>query len=164
MICLVSSSFAFAESRTQRADKFDVAESNIQNGFPNIFRPIGNLFKRIFGAKRIITEGGYANVTNLTLSRSEITSDCSAGENVRVNDMRIGIYAEGSDPENDPLIYVYKASGGKIIGEGNKVIWDLAGEKPGTYTITAGAADGCGICGYTKTQTIKIVECLDGKQ
>src|SRR5436189_216350 len=30
---------------------------------------------------------------------------------------------------------------------------------PGTYTITTGVNDGCGICGKTDTQTIVVKEC-----
>ena len=37
--------------------------------------------------------------------------------------------------------------------------WDVSGLAPGTYTITAGVDDGCGLCGKTQTQTITIAEC-----
>jgi hypothetical protein len=45
---------------------------------------------------------------------------------------------------------------GKIIGEGSKVIWNLNGVQPGSYTITAGVDDGCGICGQTVTKEVTI--------
>ncbi len=47
----------------------------------------------------------------------------------------------------------------RIIGKGKKVIWDLSNVKTGTYTITADADDGCGVCGKTVTKEIKIIEC-----
>jgi hypothetical protein len=50
-------------------------------------------------------------------------------------------------------------SGGRIVGTGANVSWDVSGLAPGTYTITAGVDDGCGLCGQTKTETITIAEC-----
>lgn len=49
-------------------------------------------------------------------------------------------------------------TGGKIVGQGPNVIWDLSGVEPGTYTITAGVDDGCGVCGKTKTMEIKVIK------
>ena len=62
------------------------------------------------------------------------------------------------------LLYSYTVSGGKIIGQGQKVIWDLSGVAPGTYTITAGVDDGCGICGETKSMEVIVKECPDCKE
>jgi hypothetical protein len=39
------------------------------------------------------------------------------------------------------------------------VKWDLTGVSPGTYTITVGADDGCGICGTTKTEEVTVIKC-----
>ena len=38
---------------------------------------------------------------------------------------------------------------------------EISGVRPGTYTVTAGVDDGCGICGETKTSTIEVRECPD---
>jgi len=59
------------------------------------------------------------------------------------------------------LTYNYTVSGGRIVGTGANVQWDLSGATPGTYTITTGVDDGCGVCGKTDTQTITIAECAD---
>ena len=48
-----------------------------------------------------------------------------------------------TDPDNDQLTYVWKATGGKIIGNGPNIQWLAAGD-PGTYTITCEVADGNG--------------------
>jgi hypothetical protein len=66
-----------------------------------------------------------------------------------------------TDAENDVLTYSYTPSGGRIVGQGANVTWDLSGVRAGTYTITVGVDDGCGICGQTKTQTIEVKECDD---
>jgi hypothetical protein len=63
------------------------------------------------------------------------------------------------DPEKDVVTYNYTVSGGRIVGQGANITWDLTGIAPGSYTITAGADDGCGICGQTQTKTITVKTC-----
>ncbi|MGH9946686.1 MAG: hypothetical protein ACRD6X_05745 [Pyrinomonadaceae bacterium] len=69
----------------------------------------------------------------------------------------ITVDVEANDLENDVLTYVYTITGGAIIGTGPKVVWSLKGVKTGTYTITVGVDDGCGVCGQTITKTVIIV-------
>ena len=88
-----------------------------------------------------------ANVTDLELSHSEFAAFA-----VKV----IDVTTTAVDPEDDPLVYVYTVNGGRVVGTGPKVKWDLTGVRPGTYTITAGVDDGCGICGQTKTRTVVV--------
>ena len=52
-------------------------------------------------------------------------------------------------------------SGGRIVGSGANVQWDLSGVGKGTYTITTGVDDGCGVCGKTETKTVTVEECSD---
>ncbi|HMS38798.1 MAG TPA: hypothetical protein PKE69_01130, partial [Pyrinomonadaceae bacterium] len=109
-------------------------------------------------------EGGPPSVTSLTLSTNEITIGCNnseESESCSDSGREISVKTVGYDAENDPLTYTYKVSGGKIVGSGTEVVWDLTGVEPGTYTITAGANDGCGICGITKTETVVVKECND---
>ena len=47
------------------------------------------------------------------------------------------------DPDQDQLTYIWKASGGKIIGNGPNIQWLAAGD-PGIYTITCQISDGNG--------------------
>lgn len=77
------------------------------------------------------------------------------------DEMRVGVTTTASDPEGDSLVYNYTVSGGRIVGQGSNVTWDLSGVLPGTYTITAAVDDGCGLCGKSVTQTVK-VEDSDG--
>lgn len=105
-----------------------------------------------------------ANVTAVTLGRTTITLPCVAplipaeGANCS-DDVTTTVATTASDAENDVLTYNYTVSGGRIVGQGANVSWDLTGVRPGTYTITAGVDDGCGLCGQTQTQTITVVEC-----
>ncbi len=106
-----------------------------------------------------------ANVTGVNLSKSTITLGCPAGEKSASDgcddDRTVNVTASASDPENDPLTYNYTVSGGRIVGTGSNVSWDLSGVGVGTYTITAGVDDGCGVCGDTKTATVEVAECGD---
>ena len=47
------------------------------------------------------------------------------------------------DPDKDQLTYIWKATGGKIIGNGPNIQWLAAGD-PGTYKITCEVSDGNG--------------------
>ncbi|HEV8592413.1 MAG TPA: hypothetical protein VGQ55_09950 [Pyrinomonadaceae bacterium] len=104
-----------------------------------------------------------ANVTALNLSDTEIRGGCQPGyapnEGESCNESSINVTTTATDVENDVLTYNYTVSGGRIVGTGAAVTWDLSGAAPGTYTITAGVDDGCGLCGKTETKTITIAEC-----
>ena len=91
---------------------------------------------------------GVGSVVDLLLSNNEL-DDLSSNKQIKVKTV-------AADPENDILTYVYNVSGGKIIGGGAEVIWDLSNAFKGTYTITAGVDDGCGVCGRTVTKTVII--------
>lgn len=94
-----------------------------------------------------IHESPPANVAALELSTYEIPA---------LSTRRVSVVTTAVDLENDPLVYNYTVSAGKIVGSGAKVIWDLSGVGSGKYTITAGVDDGCGLCGTTQTQVITI--------
>jgi len=64
-----------------------------------------------------------------------------------------------ADPDDDQLTYIWKASGGKIVGNGPNIQWLAAGD-PGTYTITCEISDGNGGDAYF-TITIS-VHCCSG--
>ena len=110
---------------------------------------------------RVLEADVPAYVTELTLSEYEIDVSCSAVDKKRhkncSNSPRIiSVSTTAFDSENDTLVYNYHVTGGRIVGEGKNVIWDLADVKPGKYTITAGVDDGCGICGETKTKEVVV--------
>lgn len=98
-----------------------------------------------------------ANVTDLILSQTELSARTGDDAKIEVNTI-------AKDNENDVLVYNYTVSGGKIIGLGAKVIWDLSGEKAGTYMIKVGVDDGCGICGKWMSKTVVVKECPDCPQ
>lgn len=105
--------------------------------------------------KRIVHYNASPAVTNLILSATEIIARCDLSASVR----HIAIFTTANDPDNDPLIYDYKVSEGKIIGQGSNVVWDLSNVQAGTFTITASVDDGCGDCGKSMTKTVVVKEC-----
>jgi hypothetical protein len=107
----------------------------------------------------------FANVDSVTLSSTEVVIPCAPGTVPREgtvcpdgSTITVGTKGSSTDP-TDVLTYNYTVSGGRIVGSGANVTWDLSGVRPGTYTITAGVDNGCGVCGTTKTETITVREC-----
>jgi hypothetical protein len=105
-----------------------------------------------------------ANVTGLNVSDSEVMLPCPPGRRPvegSCNDgTSLSVATTATDAENDVLTYNYTVSGGRIVGQGANVTWDVGGLQPGSYTITAGVNDGCGVCGQTQTRTITVKECV----
>ena len=104
------------------------------------------------------------DVINLILSQTEITANCNSldltqNDSCSSSNRNIVILVNAKDPENDVLIYNYKISGGKIIGQGSSVVWDLSGVETGTYTITATADDGRDFYGKAMTKTVVVKQC-----
>lgn len=105
-----------------------------------------------------------ANVESVTLGEKTVYIPCPPGSRPRAggncsDDMTVSVTTVARDPDNDVLTYNYTVSGGRIVGQGANVSWDLSGVQPGTYTVTVGVDDGCGVCGTTKTETITVANC-----
>jgi hypothetical protein len=141
--------------------------SGAPNGFVASNDPHGFIFQ-ITAGRRNARQGDIpnipANVTALSLSDETITGGCPPGEVPREGAVcnestTIRVTTTATDAENDVLTYNYTVTGGRIVGTGANVDWDLSGVTPGTYTITAAVDDGCGVCGQTQTKTITIAEC-----
>lgn len=145
--------------------------TNTFTGIPPGFRastdPHGFMFQAFIGRRddrkgEIVNQ--VANVTALTVSNKLISLPCAPGKRPAegqtcADSQTLSVSTTAVDPENDTLVYNYTVSGGKISGSGANVTWDMTGVRPGTYTITAGVDDGCGVCGQTKTETITVQEC-----
>ena len=103
------------------------------------------------------------DVTDIELEKSELQippkkENGSENKAENMKELTISVKTTAEDPEGDVLTYNYTVSGGRIVGTGANVSWSLYGVQPGTYTITAGVDDGCGICGKTLTKTVTITE------
>jgi hypothetical protein len=100
------------------------------------------------------------DVTDIALEKTELhipPRKDNEQKPVHTDELIVGVTVTAQDPEGDTLTYNYTISGGRIVGTGAKVSWNLNGVLPGTYTITSGVDDGCGICGKTMTRSITVV-------
>lgn len=141
--------------------------SGVPPGFRTSSDPHGFFFQAFIGRRnprQAEIENVPANVTALTVSDSTVTLGCPPGfrprEGQSCNESTsVSVSTTAVDKENDVLTYNYTVSGGRIVGTGANVTWDMSGLAPGSYTITAGVDDGCGLCGTTQTQTVVVAAC-----
>ncbi len=124
----------------------------------NILEKIYDWFAGLFRKKK-----KPANVNSVSVDKKTVVLPCPPEEipadGSCPGDMSVRVSAAADNPENGTLIYNYIVSGGRIVGSGANVVWDLSGAGPGTYTITAGAGNGQDIEGKTITETITVSEC-----
>lgn len=147
---------------------FTSTASGIPAGFATSGDSNGFIFQVTAGrrnARKTEQINKFADVTDLTLSETRVTTKCQPGFQAVEgsncsDDMAVDVKTTAVDPENDVLTYNYTVSGGRIVGQGANVSWDLTGAQPGTYTITAGVDDSCGVCGKTQTRTIEVANCV----
>lgn len=101
-----------------------------------------------------------AEIEKIELDRNEVVYICPYS-NACGKDENLSIMVKTivSNPQKRPLTYAYTISGGRIIGQGAQVVWDLKGVRPGTYTITAAIDEGRGFSYETKSETITVKEC-----
>lgn len=139
--------------------------TGVPPGFQASENPHGYIVQTWIGrrnSRAVEIENKPANVTALNVADSEVMLPCPPGtrsDSCSADGTNLGVSTTAVDPEGDVLTYNYTVSGGRIVGQGANVNWDVAGLQPGTYTITAGVNDGCGVCGQTQTKTITIREC-----
>ncbi len=141
--------------------------TGIPAGFVTSTDPHGFIFQLTAGRRNgrkgeVVNQ--FANVTNLALGETVVSPPCPPGQTPKSgqpcsDDQTVSVATTAVDPENDVLTYNYTVSGGRIVGTGANVSWDLSGAQPGTYTITAGVDDSCGVCGQTQTKTITVQAC-----
>lgn len=129
----------------------------------NVFEKIYDWFIGLFKKKKKLKPNKPADVTSLSFSKKTITLPCPSGtqpnDGACSDDQSVQVRTTAIDPENDVLAFNYKVSGGRIIGQGANVTWDLSGVRPGTYTITARVDDNQGTFGKTVTETIAVENC-----
>jgi len=116
--------------------------------------PLEN-FSRVVSRTGKKTISDPADVTAVTLNRSEVSSKCLPAQ---ACDRTIQVSTTAPDVEG--LIFIYTVSGGLIFGEGPSVVWDLSGVKPGKYTLTAAvdARSVWGPVGKTYTTVVTVTE------
>jgi hypothetical protein len=100
-------------------------------------------------------------VNAVTPSISSILRPCPPGTSSTTctpTGNEVTLVAEATDPNNDPLLYTWSVTGGRLSGEGRQVTWDLSGVQPGSYTATVEVADGGGLRA-NGSATVTVADC-----
>jgi hypothetical protein len=71
---------------------------------------------------------------------------------------KVALTASASDPNGDALLFTWKSSGGRVIGQGANTQFDTAGLNPGDYTVTVDVSDGRGETA-SDSKTIRVEAC-----
>ena len=74
-------------------------------------------------------------------------------------DLQVALTSIAKDFSKQPL-YAYTVAGGRVVGDGSKVTWDLSGVGPGTYTATVDVQDNKKHRALSSV-IVKIVNCPD---
>jgi outer membrane protein OmpA-like peptidoglycan-associated protein/opacity protein-like surface antigen len=72
------------------------------------------------------------------------TMSCSADRSSVVIGETVQITATANDPDNDPLTYSWKSTGGRVRGRDASARFETAGLKAGRYSVTGHVEDGRG--------------------
>jgi hypothetical protein len=101
----------------------------------------------------------------LQASTTSVTLPCpadvisSSGSCPHTNDLQVALTSIAKDFNKQPL-YAYSVTGGRVVGEGSTVTWDLGGVWPGIYTATVEVQDHKKVRAVSSA-TVKIVNCPD---
>ncbi len=102
----------------------------------------------------------------LTLERKRVIIPCPPGYSEPTescpDNMIINVQANAGARKKREPVFKYTVSGGQIIGKGKNVQWDLAGARPGIYSLRVNIDDGKKIT--ESTETIEVVKCNCGGQ
>ena len=107
-----------------------------------------------------------AKIERLELDKKRIIIGCPPIEGIAKqamecpdDDGQVNVSTIVSNPKNLALSYHYEVSGGKIIGEGANVVWDLKNVRPQTHKITVSIRGNNEVSSETKFREIEMEEC-----
>ena len=94
-------------------------------------------------------------INSVKLSFSSIVRPCPAGtrsETCSTTANQVQVIVDTGAPDEAEVILTWEVTAGRVIGEGEKVIWDLSGAAIGTHTVTACAQ--YSLAGWTSPHTM----------
>ncbi|HEY8562381.1 MAG TPA: hypothetical protein VIL74_18535 [Pyrinomonadaceae bacterium] len=105
-----------------------------------------------------------AKIEKVSLDRDEVINPRPPGRNPKAGttcdeDITIKVETSVVNPQNTELLYYYTVSGGRVVGTGARVSWDLSGVRAGTYTVTVGIGDASEIYPETQAGTVEVKDC-----
>jgi len=133
---------------------------------PGFFRRFLDLIKRLFGRRSktggakppLILHGPQPSTSSLRRAcplGSTQSCDISKSEKIQLT-------AAATATGNSTLLYTWSVTGGRIIGEGSSVTWDLSGVANGDYIATVSVSDGTSkVDGRTSVTVSDCVGCIE---
>lgn len=82
------------------------------------------------------------SIRSVELSTASIVRPCPSGtksDSCSTTSNQVQVTVDAGAPDEAEVILTWEVTAGRVIGKGEKVIWDLSGVPKGTYTITAEA-------------------------
>jgi hypothetical protein len=89
-------------------------------------------------------------------SNMQVITICADSEGSRA-ETQVRLRANAVSPEGNPFRYRWIVSGGRIVGDGADVVWDLSDAQPGTYSATVEASTGAigsGCMAFSSTKVL----------
>jgi hypothetical protein len=147
---------------------FPATTGGTPNGFKFSDDPNGFIFQAWVGHRnaRIPPHVNAVPYGSVTSSYTSITLPCPEGytsDSCTPSASRsVDLIAAYTDADNDPLLYTWSVTGGKLSGNGRTVSWDLSGLQPGTYTASVTVSDGIAPP-VPGSITVTVAECTNCK-
>lgn len=153
--------------------------TNVQPGIYTIMAGVDDgagVIGEMKGQKILVKENSFerippAKVKELILDKTELVAACPVGRLKRMRcpsgNCGVAVRMGAVSPGGGNLTYKYKVSGGEIVGEGERIVWDLTNLTPGTYRIWVEASDDGAVFGSHETVTVEIKEnqyCIAAKR
>jgi hypothetical protein len=124
-----------------------------------LFIPFGLSSKTYAQKKKENKPSPAIEIEKIELNKKELVIYCPYSKYCKKENFSIDVQTTVRNSQNAPLIYEYTVSGGRIVGQGAKVFWNLEGVRPGKYTITVTVDYGRGFINETKSEIVEIKEC-----
>jgi hypothetical protein len=111
----------------------------------------------------VVMQSKAEGVEDVILDKTEAILSCyGLGKNIGYcteEARKINIHTVAKDAENKDLEFYYLVQGGKVIGRGADVVWDLSDARPGRYLIAVGVGKGGVIKGNLITKSVSVFDC-----
>ena len=145
----------------------DRGPEDFPRGFVRSQDPHGYIFQFWAGhrnerAPTVVPNNPPTTAVSASPSRVVLAANCGPNERpsegCTATGTQVQLAANATDPDGDTLLYTWSTTGGRIVGDGANVSWDLSGVQPGTYTASVEVDDGCGCIAFSST-TVTVETC-----